>query len=87
MGRVLLGVAIASLVAGFGVLLLEAVDSDVDRGANLGVLSLGLATAAVVLAFPLRRRIRFAREAMFVALATLGGWFLLLVYALGRDTP
>jgi hypothetical protein len=28
-----------------------------------------------------------ARDGMFVGLATLGAWFLLLVYALGQDTP
>jgi hypothetical protein len=86
-GRVLFVVAIASWVAGLGVLLLEAVGSDPDTGANLGVLSVVLAAAAIVLGFALRRRSRRARDAMVLGLANIGGWFLLIVYALGRDTP
>jgi hypothetical protein len=30
---------------------------------------------------------RAAREGMYVGLATLGGWFLLLLYASSVDTP
>jgi hypothetical protein len=86
-GRVPLGVAIAGLVAGLGVLLSEAVSASSDTGANLGLLSLGLAAVVVVVAFPVRNRIRLAREAMFVGLATLGGWLLLFAYALAVDTP
>jgi hypothetical protein len=86
-GRVLLGVAIASWLAGLGVLLLEAVSSDLDRGGNLIAVSLGLGAIAAALGFLGRRRIRLAREAMVIGLTALGAWFLLLVYALGRDTP
>jgi hypothetical protein len=49
--------------------------------------SLGAAAGAVLLGLTLRRRAGLARDGMFVGLATLGGWFLLLVYALGQDTP
>jgi hypothetical protein len=86
-GRVLLGVGIASWLAGLGVLLLEAASSDLDKGGNLIVASLALAVVASALGFLGRRRIRLAREAMVVGLTALGAWFLLLVYALGRDTP
>jgi hypothetical protein len=49
--------------------------------------SLGATAGAVLLGFALRRRAKLARDGMFVGLATLGAWFLLLVYALGQDTP
>ena len=87
MGRVLLGVAIASWLAGLGVLLLEAVGSDSDVGTTLILLSLGLAALAAVLGFLARKRIRRAHDAMVVGLAAIGGWFLLLAYALSQDTP
>ena len=86
-GRVLVAVAIASWVAGVGVLITELVHDDSDAGVTLGVASVCLAAGASVLGFLLRGRVRRAREAMFVGLAALGGWFLLIVYALGRDTP
>ena len=86
-GRVLLGVGIAGWLAGLGVLLLEAVSSDLDKGGNLIGVSLGLAAVASALGFLGRRRIRLAHEAMVIGLSALGAWFLLLVDALGRDTP
>jgi hypothetical protein len=84
----MLGVAILSALSGFGAFALyeaEAISS--NTSANFGLVSLGSALAVAVIGFGIRRRVRLAREAMFVGLATLGAWFLLLVYALGRDTP
>ena len=86
-GRALVAVAVASWLAGLGVLVTELVNDDSDAGANLGVASVCLAAGASVLGFLLRRRVRRAQDAMVLGLAALGGWFLLIVYALGRDTP
>jgi len=88
MGRIVLGVAIASALLGLGSFALDEADSiSPNSSADLGLASLGSAAAAALVGFGMRRRIRLAREAMFVGLATLGGWFLVLVYALGQDTP
>lgn len=88
MGRIMLGVGILSALAGFGAFALyevEAISS--DTSADFGLVSLGSAVAVAIIGFGVRRRVRLEREAMFVGLATLGAWFLLLVYALSRDTP
>jgi hypothetical protein len=82
------GLGVAGVVAGVASFALDAIDVvSPDTAADLGLISLGAATAAVVIGFVGRRRVRLAREGMVVGLATLGGWFLLLVYALSQDTP
>lgn len=89
MGRVVLGLAVVAGVASlasFGLYEWLGVISS-DTSVELGLVSLGGAAGAVILGFALRRRAALARDGMFVGLATLGGWFLLLVYALGQDTP
>ncbi len=58
-----------------------------DTSVDMTLASLGAAATAVILGFPLRNRIRLARDGMFVGLASIGAWFLLVVYALGQDTP
>jgi hypothetical protein len=89
MGRIVLVVAIIggatglasfALDEGLGVISLH-------TSVDMGFVSLGAAATAVIIGFPLRTRLRYARDGMFVGLATLGAWFLLLVYALGQDTP
>jgi hypothetical protein len=88
MGRVLVAVGILSALFGLAAEALYAANAiSSDTSADLGLVSLGSAAIAAILGFALRRRIRLAREGMFVGLATLGGWFLVLVYALSRDTP
>ena len=82
-GRVLVGVAVASWLCGAGLVLAD----DSNTGANFGVASILLAAGVAVIGFLLRKRVRLAREAMFVGLAALGGWFLVFFYALGNDTP
>jgi hypothetical protein len=88
-GRIVLAVAIAGATAGLASFALyeglEVISS--DTSVDMSLISLGAAATAVVLGFPLRNRLRAARDGMFVGLATIGGWFLLLVYALGQDTP
>lgn len=88
MGRILLSIAIASAIVAigsYGLYEADAIDADTDADIALGTLA---ATAAVVVVgFVGRRRIRLAREAMFVGLATLGGWVLLFFYAFSQDTP
>ena len=89
MGRILVGAAIVGVAAGLASLGLyeglAAITS--DTSADLGLVSVGAAAGAAIVGFALRRRVRFARDGMFVGLATLGAWFLLLVYALAQDTP
>jgi hypothetical protein len=88
MGRLLLGVAIVGAVCGVAFEPLDRVGAiSSDTAVNLGLLSVGLAAGVIVIGFVLRARLRLAREAMFVGLATIGAWFLVIVYALGRDTP
>jgi hypothetical protein len=85
MGRIVLVIAIASGLVGLGsagLYELDAISS--DTSAEMGLFSIGAAAAAVVAGFPLRRRGGRARDGMFVGLATLGAWFLLLVYALSQ---
>jgi hypothetical protein len=88
-GRILLGVAIAGATVGVASFALyEWLDViSFDAAFDMGFISMGAAAAVVVLGYPLRNRHRVARDGMFVGLATLGGWFLLFVYALGQDTP
>jgi hypothetical protein len=89
MGRIVLGLAIAGGAIGLASFALYewlgviSVDTSVD----LSLVSLAASAAAVIIGFVLRRRARLAHEGMFVGLATLGAWFLLLVYALSQDTP
>ena len=88
MGRIMLGVAILSALSGFSAFALyeaEAISS--DTSANFALVSLGATFAIAVIGFGIRRRVPLARESMFVGLATLGAWLLLLVYAFSRDTP
>lgn len=88
MGRIILAVAIASALLGLASFALDAMDAITpNTAADLGLASLGSAVAAALMGFALRRRLRLAHEAMFVGLATLGGWFLALMYALSQDTP
>ena len=88
MGTVLVGVAILGAVCGVAsVVPYEGDAISSDTLAELGVASLYTALAVTLIGFLLRKRVSRARDAMFVALATLGAWFLVLVYALGRDTP
>jgi hypothetical protein len=83
-GSVVLAVAIFSGICGVAFAALFEVDAiSANPSANVGMVSLGAAATAVLSGFATRRRWRAAREGMFVGLATLGGWFL-LVYALGR---
>jgi hypothetical protein len=85
MGWVVLAVAIGSGLVGLtGAALYELDAISSDTAADLGLVSLGGALAAVAAGFPLRRRVRLARDGMFVGLATLGAWFLLLVFALSQ---
>lgn len=89
MGRIVLAVAIAGVAAGLASFALYeglGVISS-DTSADLGLVSLGAAAAAVIVGFALRTRVRLARDGMVVGLATLGAWFLLLLYALSQDTP
>jgi uncharacterized membrane protein (UPF0136 family) len=84
-GFVVLAVAIFSGICGVAFAALYEVDAiSSNTSANVGIVSLGAAGTAVLSGFATRRRWRAAREGMFVGLATLGAWFLLLVYALGR---
>jgi hypothetical protein len=84
-GFVVLAVAILSGICGVAFAALYGVDAiSANTSANVGIVSLGAAATAVLSGFATRRRWRAAREGMFVGLATLGAWFLLLVYALGR---
>lgn len=86
-GTVLVGVAILGAVCGVAsVVPYEGDAISSDTLAELGVASLYTALAVTLIGFLLRKRVSRARDAMFVALATLGAWFLVLVYALGRDT-
>ena len=89
LGRIVLGLLIVggaaglasfALYEGLGVI-------STDTSVDMSLVSLGAAAGAVLLGFALRRRAGLARDGMFVGLATLGAWFLLLVYALGQDTP
>jgi hypothetical protein len=89
LGRIVLGLAIVggaaglasfALYEGLGVI-------TTDTSVDMSLVSLGATAGAVLLGFALRRRAKLARDGMFVGLATLGAWFLLLVYALGQDTP
>jgi hypothetical protein len=89
LGRIVLGLAIVggaaglasfALYEGLGVI-------TTDMSVDMSLVSLGATAGAVLLGFALRRRAKLARDGMFVGLATLGAWFLLLVYALGQDTP
>jgi hypothetical protein len=78
MGWVVLVVAIGSGLTGLaGVALYELDAISSGTSADMGLLSLGGALASVALGFPLRR-LRPARGGMFVGLATLGAWFLVL---------
>ena len=89
MGRIVLGLGIAGGAAGLASFALYewlGVISS-NTSADLALVSLGAAAAAVVVGFGLRDRARLARDGMFVGLATFGGWFLLLFYALSQDTP
>ena len=89
MGRIVLAVAIIGGAAGLAGFALDeglGVISS-QTSVDLGLVSLGAAATAVIIGFPLRTRLRHARDGMFVGLATLGAWFLLLVYALAQDTP
>jgi hypothetical protein len=86
MGWVVLVVAIGSGLTGLtGAALYELNAISSDTSADIGLLSLGGALASVAVGFPLRRRVRLARDGMFVGLATLGAWFLVLFYALAQD--
>lgn len=88
-GRVVLGLAVAGGVAGLASFALYeglGVISS-DTSVELSLVSLGGAAGAAIMGFALRRGAGLARDGMFVGLATLGAWFLLLVYALGQDTP
>jgi hypothetical protein len=89
LGRIVLGLAIAGSAAGLASFALYeglgVITS--DTSADMGLVSVGAAAGAVMLGFALRRRADLARDGMFVGLATLGAWFLLVVYALGQDTP
>jgi hypothetical protein len=89
LGRIVLGLAIVGGAAGLASFALDEGLGVIttDTSVDMSLVSLGAAAGAVLLGFALRRRARQAREGMFVGLATLGGWFLLLVYALGQDTP
>jgi hypothetical protein len=88
-GRILLGVAIAGAAVGVASFALyeglEVIST--DAAVDMSLASTGAAAAAVILGYPLRDRLRWARDGMFVGLATIGGWFLLIAYALGQDTP
>jgi hypothetical protein len=88
-GQIILGAAIAGAAAGLASFALyEGLDViSSDASVDMSLVSPGAAAIAAILGFPLRNRLRSARDGMFVGLATLGGWFLLLVYALGQDTP
>lgn len=86
MGRIVLGLAIAGGVIGVGGIALSewlGVIS-VDTAVDLSFVSVAVSAAAVIFGFVLRRRARLAHEGMFVGLATLGGWFLLLIYGLSQ---
>jgi hypothetical protein len=85
MGWVVLVVAIGSGLTGLTSAALYEPDAiSSDTSADIGLLSLGGALASVAVGFPLRR-VRLARDGMFVGLATLGTWFLVLFYALAQD--
>jgi hypothetical protein len=88
-GRVVLALAIVGGIAGLASFVLyEGLDViSSNTSVELGLVSLGAAGGAAILGFALRRRAALARDGMFVGLATLGAWFLLVVYALGQDTP
>jgi hypothetical protein len=88
-GWVVLGVALVGIAAGLASLALDQGLGMItaDTSADMVLVSLGVAAVAVLIGFALRRYARRARDGMFVGLATLGGWFLLLVYALSQDTP
>jgi hypothetical protein len=89
LGRIVLGLAIVGGAAGLASFALyEGLGMiTTDTSVDISLVSLGAAAGAVLLGFALRRRAGHARDGMFVGLATLGAWFLLLVYALGQDTP
>jgi uncharacterized membrane protein (UPF0136 family) len=85
MGWLLLAVAILSAISGVASAALYEVDAiSANTSANVGIVSLGAAATASLVGFAARSRWRHAREGMFVGLATLGAWFLLVVYGLGR---
>lgn len=88
-GRIVLAVAIVGGAAGLASFALyewlDVISS--DTSVDMSLVSVLAAAAAVILGFALRKRARSARDGMFVGLATLGGWFLLIAYALGQDTP
>jgi hypothetical protein len=88
-GRILLGVAMAGAAVGaVSFALYDGLDViSIDTAVDLSLVSTGADAAAVTLGYPLRNRLRSARDGMFVGLATIGGWFLLVAYALGQDTP
>jgi hypothetical protein len=86
MGRIVLGLAIAGSAVGLASLALYfglGVISP-ETSVKLILVSLASSAAAVIIGFVLRRRARLAHEGMFVGLATLGAWFLLLVYAFSQ---
>ena len=89
LGRIVLGLLIVGGAAGLASFALYERLGVIttDTSVDMSLVSLGAAAGAVLLGFALRRRAGLARDGMFVGLATLGAWFLLLVYALGQDTP
>lgn len=89
LGRIVFGLAIVGGAAGLASIALSEGLGVIttDTAVDMSLVSIGAAGGAVTLGFALRRRAGLARDGMFVGLATFGAWFLLLVYALGQDTP
>jgi hypothetical protein len=88
MGRVVVAVAILGAVLGVAAVAANEVNAiSANTSADIALISLAVTSTAVVAGFAMRRRWRGARDGMYVGLATLGAWFLLLLYALGVDTP
>lgn len=84
----MLAVAILGAVLGIGFAGLDQIGAvSSNTAANLGLVSLGCAVVATLVGRSIRHRARLANEGMYVGLATLGGWLLLVLYALAQDTP
>lgn len=97
MSVVALLVAIVGVVAGLGFGLTTVIDTDVigaNGAANLGVASIICSLIAIPSGFvgwrwaeKRRRQPEIGEAAALTGAGTLVAWFLLFVYALGKDTP
>lgn len=97
MSSVALVVAVVGVVAGLGVGLSEVIDTEVigaNGAANLGVASILCSLIAIPIGFVGWRwaekrgqQPAIGQAAALTGVGTFVAWFVLLVYALGQDTP